>query len=188
VRDGVQLTWIGKEKGLTLQSSFAATINLPGVFEPVEMTQSTHTTKVRLDVNLPDSLFVFTPPPGTKETDDWTLPGITKPDVVGKPAPAALLPAEKGRVVLAYFATSPCSPCQRDLLVVEKLRNEFRDQGLDVATPTDDFPELSLTSFPTIVLIDRDGKIAAYEVGAGGEAALRADLAKLGIAAKPSPF
>jgi hypothetical protein len=40
---------------------------------------------------------------------------------------------------------------------------------------------LSLTSFPTIVLIDREGKIKSYQVGARGEAALRDDLAKLGI-------
>jgi outer membrane lipoprotein-sorting protein len=182
VRDAVQLTWVSKDKHLTLRSTFGATVNLPGVAEPVQMTQSTHTTKVRLDVTLPDSLFVFTPPPGTKETDDWTLPGIAKPDVIGKPAPAALLTNHTGAVVLAYFATSPCVPCDRDRAVVEKLRTEFGGY-LSVVTPAEDYPELSLTSFPTTVLIDRDGKIASYEAGARGEAALRADLKKLGIGA-----
>jgi hypothetical protein len=32
-------------------------------------------------------------------------------------------------------------------------------------------------------MIDRDGIVASYEAGARGEAALRADLAKLGIGA-----
>jgi peroxiredoxin len=40
---------------------------------------------------------------------------------------------------------------------------------------------LSLTSFPTVVMIDREGKIKSYEVGARGESALRDDLAKLGF-------
>jgi len=38
-----------------------------------------------------------------------------------------------------------------------------------------------------VVLIDREGKIASYEVGARGEAALRSDLQKLGIGKKPNP-
>src|SRR5580693_5886004 len=87
VRDAVQITWISKDRRLTLQSTFGAKINLPDVTEPVEMTQSTHTTRVRLDINLPDSMFVFTPPAGVLETEDWTLPGVTKPDLIGKPAP-----------------------------------------------------------------------------------------------------
>ena len=87
VRDAVQITWISKDRRLTLQSTFGAKINLPDVTEPVEMTQSTHTTRVRLDVNLPDSMFVFTPPAGVVETEDWTLPGVTKPDLIGRPAP-----------------------------------------------------------------------------------------------------
>ncbi len=182
VRDGVQLTWIGKDKPLTLQSSFAATINLPGVAEPVEMTQSTHTTKVRLNVNLPDSMFVFTPPAGTKETDDWTLPGITKPDVIGKAAPSSLVLNSKKPITLVLFATPSCAPCERERRVIEKVAAEFGDSGFAVMTPSaGEFPELSVTSFPTIVLIDRDGKIVSYEVGARGELALREDLKKAGI-------
>jgi hypothetical protein len=42
----------------------------------------------------------------------------------------------------------------------------------------------SISSYPTVVLIDREGKVASYEIGARGEAALRADLKKLGLEAK----
>jgi outer membrane lipoprotein-sorting protein len=188
VHDAVQITWIAKDTKLTLRSTFGATIHLPSVDEPVEMSQSTNTTKLRLNIDLPDSMFVFSPPPGTKETEDWLLPGITKPDVTGKTAPAALLADRKGNVVLAYFTMDACVPCQRELPVIEKLKEEFRDQGLSVVVTQENYPELSLTSFPTIVLIDREGKIASYEVGARGESALRADLAKVGVVAKPSPF
>jgi hypothetical protein len=41
--------------------------------------------------------------------------------------------------------------------------------------------KLSVYAFPTMVIIDREGKVTTYEVGVRGEAALRADLAKLGI-------
>jgi len=182
ISEAVQLTWVDKDKKLTLQSSFGGKIRVPGVDETIEMTQSTRTTKVALNPALADSLFEFTPPEDAKETEDWTLPGLTKPDVIGKPAPAALATNQKGKVVLVYFATSPCIPCEADLAAIEKLKAEFRDQGLVVLTPSTDFPELYLSAWPTLVLIDRDGRIASYEVGERGEAALREDLKKLGIA------
>jgi thiol-disulfide isomerase/thioredoxin len=222
VRDAVQVTWITKDRRLTLQSTFTAQINLPGVPEPVEMTQSTNTTKVRLDAILPDSMFAFTPPAGSTETEDWTLPGITKPDLVGKPAPVFAakaidggdvgLAALRGKVVLLDFWATWCVPCKRELPALEKLNTEFRDQGLTVVGVTvgedrgavDKFlktagvtypvvpveegspivAQLSVTGFPTIVLIDREGTIASYEVGARGEAALRDALIKLGLGPK----
>jgi thiol-disulfide isomerase/thioredoxin len=222
VRDAVQVTWITKDRRLTLQSTFIATINLPGVPEPVEMTQSTNTTKVRLDAVLPDSLFAFTPPAGSEATEDWTLPGIAKPDVVGKPAPALVvkaidggdvdLAALKGKVVLLNFWATWCAPCKRELPVLEKLSAEFREQGLAVVgvavgedravvdkflkttgltypvVPAEEgsaiVSALSVTAFPTVVLVDRDGNIASYEVGARGEAALRDALRKLGLGPK----
>jgi thiol-disulfide isomerase/thioredoxin len=223
ILEAVQTTWITKDHRLNLQSTFAAKINLPGVDEPVEMTQSTHTTRVKLNPDLPDSLFAFTPPAGAKETDDWTLPGITKPELEGKPAPALKgktldgadvdLAALRGKVVLVDFWTTWCDPCRRELPLLQKLHAEYREKDLVVLGVTvgedqtvvsrfvksaaltyptlvlDEAAEgtnqiiaaLSLTSFPTIVLIDREGKIKSYQVGARGEAALRDDLAKLGI-------
>ncbi len=183
ISDGVQLTWISKDKKLTLKSSFGGTIRLPGVDENIDLTQSTRTTKVSLNVDLPDSLFTFEPPEEVKEAEDWTLPGLSRPDVIGKLAPAALA-ANKDKVVLTYFATSPCSPCVRELAAIDKIKAEFGAQGLVVMTPSADYPELELTAWPTVILIDRDGKIASYEVGARGEAALRDDLKKLGIGPK----
>jgi thiol-disulfide isomerase/thioredoxin len=181
------------------------------------MTQSTQTTALRLNVDLPDSLFIFKPPEGAKETGDWTLPGIAKPDVVGKPAPQLQaqsldgkpidLESLHGKVVLLDFWASWCIPCRREFPVLEKLSAEFRDQGLTVigldvdeqkstlteflkstpvafpiaASPVQVIADLSVTGFPTLVLIDREGNIASYEVGARTENDLRSDLAKLGV-------
>jgi outer membrane lipoprotein-sorting protein/peroxiredoxin len=219
IEDATQITWISKKHGLNLQTRFSAKLNLPGVNELVKMTQSTQTTALRLNVDLPESLFVFAPPEGAKETEDWTLPGITKPDLINKPAPefqvkslhgdSIDLEALHGKVVLLDFWTTWSAPSRRDLPLLEKLQSEFRDQGLvviglDVAEPPstreaflkttplsyavaaidDQIPlmtDLAVTAFPTTVLIDREGNIVSYEAGARGEAALRNDLAKLGL-------
>ncbi|HML15485.1 MAG TPA: redoxin family protein [Bryobacteraceae bacterium] len=219
VRDAAQTTWISKAEGLTLQSEFRSKIFLSGSAEPIEMTQSTHTVAVRLNLDLPDSTFVFTAPEGAKETKDWTLPGIAKPDVIGKPVPAlsgkALdgaeidLAALRGKVVLLDFWATWCTPCQRELPNLEKLHKEFQDQGVVVVgmnvgedrqtvqdflksagltlpvVPLEENAELiaalSVNAYPTMVVVDREGNIASYEVGVRGEAGLRAELDKLGI-------
>jgi thiol-disulfide isomerase/thioredoxin len=221
IRNAVQTNWISKSDKLSLQNTFSGEVDMAGVSEPVMMSQSTRTTALRLNVRLPDSEFVFTPPATAKKTDDWTLPGIAKPEVEGKPAPGfkakALdgsdvdLAALRGKVVLLDFWTTWCAPCRRDLLVLEKLQAEFRDSGLVVlgidigeerpaiekflaanklsfpivaVSDADDLLSgLSVNSFPTTVLVGRDGDVVSYQVGARGEAALREELAKLGIGA-----
>ena len=214
ITNAVQISWISKTLGLTLQNSFTAHLVIGSLPEPVEMTQATTTMGLTLNPSLPDSLFVFTPPPGSTETADWTLPGIVKPDIEGKPAPALKgAPPTKGKVVLLDFWTSWCGPCRKELPVLEKLHKEFRAKGLVVlgmnvgedmetmskyvatagltypsiqVTAEDDLlKSLSVNAFPTLILIDREGKVALYEVGAKGEPALRAALAKHGI--KPTP-
>jgi thiol-disulfide isomerase/thioredoxin len=171
------------------------------------MTQATTTMGLSLNADLPDSLFVFTPPAGAVETADWTLPGITKPDLEGKPAPAIKgAPPIKGKVVLLNFWTAWSAPCKTELPILDKLQKQFRAQGLvvlgmnvgndqaAVTFPTihlkdDDelLKTLSVNAYPTLILIDRTGKIALYEVGAKTEPALRAALAKLGIKPETTP-
>ena len=56
---------------------------------------------------------------------------------------------------------------------------------LPLTADDDLLKSLSVTAFPTLILIDRTGKVALYEVGAKGEPALRAALAKQGI--RPTP-
>jgi len=212
ILDAVQTSWISKTLGLTLQNSFTARLLIGTLPEPVIMTQATTTVGISLNTDLPDSLFVFTPPPGATLTADWTLPGITKPDVVGKPAPALKgAPPTEGKVVLLDFWTSWCGPCKRESPIIEKLHKEFRAHGLVVlgvnvgenkeavdkahlAYPSlqldaDDeaLKTLAVNAYPTLVLIDRTGKVAFYDIGAKSEASLRAALAKTGIKSAPVP-
>jgi Thiol-disulfide isomerase and thioredoxins len=222
IQDAVQIMWIDKERNLLLQNSFGARINAPALGVPIEMLVSTLTTSIQIEPELPDSLFVFTPPEDSKERADWTLPGIERPAFVGKPAPALKAKAMdgsainvaslKGKVVLVDFWTTWCGPCKRELPLLEKLSRQFGSKGLfvlgvnvgedrhvlqeivksakltylnlSVEVSDELLSRYSISSYPTVVLIDRAGNVASYEIGARGEAALREDLKKLGLAAK----
>ncbi|MGD0437445.1 MAG: hypothetical protein ABSB86_13360, partial [Bryobacteraceae bacterium] len=45
----------------------------------------------------------------------------------------------------------------------------------------------SVTAYPTIVLLDREGKIVLYHVGTGSEKDLRANLTALGLTTAEQP-
>jgi len=118
-----------------------------------------------------------------------------------------------GKVVLLDFWATWCVPCRNDLPVLEKLHQEFKSKGLvllgfDVGEPRDvvskflataklTYPivltagtevpaSYSVSAYPTVVLIDQEGKIVLYHIGSGGESALRENLAKLGLESAPS--
>ena len=123
------------------------------------------------------------------------------------------LPDLKGKFVLLDFWATWCAPCRHDLPSVEKLHQEFHRKGLVVlgvngGEDSETVNEFLLSSklsypilltpdggvmqsyrvsaFPTVVLIDADGKIVFYHVGAGGDKALRESLAKLGLETESS--
>jgi thiol-disulfide isomerase/thioredoxin len=219
ILEAAQTLWIAKSNHIAWRSALRARLLRPGQADPVEITQTTHTVSLKLNAALPDSLFVFTPPDGSRQIEDWTLPGVSKPAVAGRAVQefraktldgAAIdLAALRGKVVLLDFWATWCAPCRRDLPIVEKLHREFRAKGFVVVgvnvgeerdtvtkfleTAGISYPivllssdhglvaGLSVSAFPTVVLVDRDGKVADYEVGALGETALRARLATLGI-------
>lgn len=118
------------------------------------------------------------------------------------------LQAMRGKVVLLDFWATWCLPCRKDVPALEKLYTEFHDRGLvmlgmnvgeDKTTVTKflesnkvsypiilagntELPQsYSVTAFPTLVLIDREGNIFLYHVGSGSEAELRDALEKLGL-------
>ncbi len=86
VLEAVQTAWISKSEGLSLQNTFNAKLGMPSIDEPVTMTQTTRTTALRLNPNLPDSVFVFRPLRERRRPTTGRCLGL-KPDALDKSAP-----------------------------------------------------------------------------------------------------
>lgn len=220
--DGVITLWIDKDLKIDRQLTMSGKMQGGPMPAPVEMKRTIMKRALKLNVNLPDSLFKFTPPEGAKEVTELAGPGMKKPDLAGKSAPefhVKSLAGEtwgsaslKGKAVLLDFWATWCAPCRKEMPTVEKIHQEFKDKGLVVlglnageeretvekylktakvtypvalTTDTDIVPAFQVSAFPTYVVIDREGKIVAYQVGSAGEAALRETLAKAGFKAEP---
>jgi thiol-disulfide isomerase/thioredoxin len=130
-----------------------------------------------------DSEFVFTPPDGAKEVAKLSMFGgepNALPDLVGEPAPPFTDPGLKGKFILLDFRTADCAPCRKSA--------DYREPGLEVISIDADedrnaaiLENYHVVAFPTFVLIDRAGKVAAYQIGFDGEAMLRSLLEKSGL-------
>jgi len=221
---GIELTgclldlWLSKDLKLSLQMTMSGKIQGGPLPAPVETKQKMTMRSLRFDLDLPDSLFHFSPPEGAKEVAEFSAPGLSKPDLTGKPAPVFRvqsldgktqdLAELKGKVVLLDFWVTWCSPCRKEMPALDKLYQEYRDQGLillglnvgedrqtvekflktanlsypfALTNETNVVPAYQVSAFPTHVLIDRDGTVVGFEVGSVGLDALRSLLEKAGL-------
>jgi len=221
VSDMVMTTWLDKKLGFDLQ--FAVSMKMEVAGNSIGMNQKMVKKNLKLDEPMPDSLFAFTPPEGATETENLMGSTLPKADLAGKDALAFDIKALDGKsyslaklkdkpVLLDFWATW-CGPCRKAMPAVEKMYQDFKEQGLVVLavdageeravveeflkkTPMP-YPvalsgESKITesyhvgAFPTFVMIGRDGKIAAHLIGYGGEAELR-DMAKKAGLAEAAP-
>ena len=83
-------TWIDKTLGIQLKTSFSSKTKTAGAASAVDTKMTTTTRSMKFNLDLPDSLFVFTPPAGATETAEL-FPGMN----AARPGPAAPAAAPK---------------------------------------------------------------------------------------------
>ena len=164
-----------------------------------------------------DSLFSFSPPDGAREVDPAAAAAPSRPDLSGREAPdftlkdgdgtEISLSSLRGKVVLLDFWATWCGPCRMVMPTLQKLHDEYADQGLLVYGVNSEEPTLvrefltdhgytfptlrdprstafmlyQAQSIPTTVLVGRDGIVVEHLIGAHPEENYRAALAKAGI-------
>jgi thiol-disulfide isomerase/thioredoxin len=139
-------------------------------------------------------------PSSEDRAPDFTLRGLQ--------GNAFTLSSLRGKVVLLDFWASWCGPCRVLMPDLERLHRELKSRGLDVVAINVDEPPEIVREFlsenhytftelldphaevtrryraryiPTVVVIDTEGKVAAYYWGGPSEQDLRAVLKKAGI-------
>jgi thiol-disulfide isomerase/thioredoxin len=135
---------------------------------------------------------------------------ITFTDAAGKQTKLSEL---KGKVVLLDFWASWCAPCKQELPHLVRLDKEYRDKGLVIigiacqCQPQEVMPLVKsnnieyqiymdddnrtaaaweVPAFPSLVLIDKDGTVAAAMVGGRSYEALKSMVDDV-LAGKPLP-
>ncbi|MFZ3246603.1 MAG: TlpA disulfide reductase family protein, partial [Candidatus Acidiferrales bacterium] len=132
-----------------------------------------------------------------------SAPGFALQDADGRQVTMAGL---RDKVVLLDFWDTWCGPCRKELPVLTSLEKAWAPKGLVVVRITDEPPEdiqaflkktqqsfptlvdgegvfktFGVTGIPTLVLIDRGGRIVSYDLDALSEAELTARLKKAGL-------
>ncbi len=189
--------WVDEARKLVLKESFLSE-GASSPMRPFEMSRSeTVTTYRHLHLgSLPaDTDFQFVPPANYAAVDKMEMSGISvqAQDVVGKPAPAALAPF-KGKPVLVHFWATWCAPCREQMPTLVKLYGQMKEQDVvmigvnadENAETAKDYmkrnglewvqwmaaehrAKFQVSAIPTLIVVDREGKVVAYEVGSGVE-------------------
>jgi peroxiredoxin/outer membrane lipoprotein-sorting protein len=153
-------------------------------------------------------------PRPAKDLIGKAAPELSLPTLTGETVRLADL---RGKIVLLEFWATWCEPCRKQMPALAKLYAQTREQGVVLlGVNNDETPQkarqflqeskyewqslfdtnvaiawsrFKVPAIPTMVLIDREGKVVAYEIGAaeGAEAAIRSALRNLGINFAPAP-
>ena len=131
----VEKCWIAKDQKICFKVTLSGTLSGGAVPGNVGLKETATIHLVKLNEDLPESLFHFTPPEGALELEKMSLSFDTKPPLAGKPAPELRvqsldgktydLSALKGKVVLLDFWTTWCKPCRAEMSDLDRLRKEY---------------------------------------------------------------
>jgi thiol-disulfide isomerase/thioredoxin/outer membrane lipoprotein-sorting protein len=137
--------WIEKRTHLLLRQRTVVRADLPQYGGKVEQQEEVTLRRAMLDPALPDSLWVFRPPAGSREVAEFTTGGRgpeTANPFAGKPAidftlkdlngRAHSLKSLRGKVVLLDFWATWCGPCRVTMPQVAKIHAEYKNRGVEV--------------------------------------------------------
>jgi peroxiredoxin len=151
----------------------------------VSAVVTTDYSQVKVDGDVKEGLFAWTPPVGAADADAAAAPlaaeGVAAASLEGKAAPAFKLPGLegktvsvadlKGKVVIIDFWATWCGPCKLSLPHLDKLYQAEKGNDLKVFAideqedPKDVAAFVTQTKLGVPVLLDRDGKVGeAYGV------------------------
>lgn len=163
MQDVVYTAWIDKTLGLQVKTSLAGRMKAGAALPAMQMRIVTTMHSMKFNEDLPDSLFVFTPPADAKETDDLLagMPGTASVGTRGVAAAAAAPPA----ATPSKDAVKPLAPGEPEAYVPD-LEPTHR---VEPNYP----PEEKSTGFPGFVdillTIDASGSVVTAEPLAGPE-------------------
>jgi outer membrane lipoprotein-sorting protein len=165
---------------------------------------------LRLGEPLPASYFVFNPPGDAQLVDELPAPGLDGSRFVDKPAPDFELQASggskihladlRGRVVALAFSGAACAMCEQQLADLASIQAKYKEVSMFVIATTPNIrggaaPAVPILNdaaakvhrlyrielAPTLVIIDRAGKVVRYLPGARNAAMLEAALKSAGL-------
>ena len=211
--------WIDKQTHLVLRQRSIVKADVPQLGGRVEQEENASFQRASLDPVLPDSLWTFRPPKGSREVAQFTQPqdepgsgfagkpaiDFTLKDLAGAPH---TLKGLRGKTVLLDFWATWCGPCRITMPQVAKIHAEYKNRGVEVMSINVGEPaekasayvkqhgyrfttlldmdravsaQYRVSGIPTLVVIDRAGKVSDYMVGVHDAMDLRAALKKAGV-------
>jgi peroxiredoxin/outer membrane lipoprotein-sorting protein len=163
--------WIAREPAVVVRE--VVLLMPPPSPDAAEVTATTAWSSARLNPDLPESLFTFSPSPDDREVTEFS--STAGPTLLGSAAPAATIEEPgrdsvtladlKGRVVLLLFWTTQCETCVRTAEILDALQRRLATDGL-VLVAAGPEPAERLRSFMSErglamrVVEDRDGALA----------------------------
>jgi thiol-disulfide isomerase/thioredoxin/outer membrane lipoprotein-sorting protein len=137
--------WIDKQTHLVLRQLTVVKADGPQYGGKVEQREEITFRRAMLEPTLPDSIFVFQPPAGSREVAEFAMnpegrnPGaafigqtaidFTLKDLEGK---SHSLKSLRGKIVLLDFWATWCGPCRMTMPQVAKIHTEYKTRGVEV--------------------------------------------------------
>jgi peroxiredoxin len=149
--------WIDKTRHLILREIRQHRVST--MHDSISTSKVTYTYNVvKANEPLPESLFVFSPPTGSREVAELSIPGASRAEVgggamVGREAfdfalkdlsgREVSLKTLRGKVILINFWASWCGPCRVEMPYLEKLHREFKGKDVVILGINDERPEVA---------------------------------------------